>query len=232
MISKESLSKNLYFDVETARCESSLESLREKNPRLAELWSRRSDYYKNLEECSGMSESDIFLTKAGLEPEFAKIVCVSFGTFDDSGEKRFVSFYGEDEIEILNKSNKILNNALLKGWKLCGHNIKAFDVPCLGKRMIYSKIQPSQNINVCDKKPWEIPFLDTSELFSFGSWTMQKSLSLDLLACSLGIDSPKGDIKGSEVSDVFWKGGDYERIKEYCERDVKAVMEILEAVSF
>ena len=232
MISKESLAKNLYFDVETVCCEKSLSDLISKNPRLGELWKKRSDYYKKSESLSEMTDEEIFLSKAGLEPEFARVVCVSFGTFDENMEKRFISFYGEDESDILNKSNKVLNNALLKGWKLCGHNIKAFDVPCLAKRMIYSKIQPSQNINVWDKKPWEIPFLDTSEMFSFGSWSMQKTLSLDLLACSLGVESPKNDISGSDVSEVFWSTMDSERIKDYCDRDVNAVMSILETVSF
>jgi predicted PolB exonuclease-like 3'-5' exonuclease len=131
----------------------------------------------------------------------------------------------------LNKSNKVFNNAIVKGWKLCGHNIKAFDVPCLGKRMLYNGISPSSNIMVGDKKPWEIPFVDTSELFSFGSWSMQKSLSLDLLACSLGVDSPKDDISGKEVTKAYWNGEE-ERIKEYCEKDVNTVIEILKKTSY
>jgi hypothetical protein len=93
--------------------------------------------------------------------------------------------------------------------------------------MLYNGIIPSQNIQIWDKKPWEIPFLDTAEIFSFGNWANQKYLGLDLLACSLGIRSPKDEIKGSDVSRVFWKDEDYEMIREYCERDVETVMLIL-----
>ena len=168
MINKEVKEKALYFDVETASCFESLETLNERNPRLA---------------------------------------------------------------EILNKTNKILNNAHSKGWKLCGHNIKGFDIACLGKRMLYNGITPSQNIQVWDKKPWEMPFLDTAEIFSFGNWMGQKYLGLDLLACSLNVRSPKEDIKGSDVSRVFWIDKDFHKIKEYCERDVETVMLIMDKIS-
>jgi hypothetical protein len=56
-------------------------------------------------------------------------------------------------------------------------------------------------------------------------------LGLDLLACSLGIDSPKEDIDGSQVHGAFWVEKSYERIKEYCERDVITVMDVLQKVS-
>jgi hypothetical protein len=232
MISKEVKEKALYFDVETATCTPTLEKLQEENPRLAELWLKRANFYRNsYKELSEFDDSMIFLEKAALEAEFSRVVCVSFGSFNEDGTIRAMSFYGKDEIDILNKTNKILNNAHIKGWKLCGHNIKGFDISCLGKRMLYNGIIPSQNIQIWDKKPWEIPLLDTAEIFSFGNWANQKYLGLDLLACSLGIKSPKDEIKGSDVSRVFWNDENYEIIKEYCERDVETVMLILGKVA-
>jgi predicted PolB exonuclease-like 3'-5' exonuclease len=232
MLSTDLKFKLLYFDVETASCEPSLADLENKNPRLASLWSKRAIYYRTAyTELSESTDEEIFLQKSALEPEFCRVVCVSFGMMEDNTGVRKVSFYGEDEIDILNKTNKIFKNAILKNWKLCGHNIKGFDVPCLGKRMLYNGISPSSNIQMWDKKPWETPLVDTSEIFSFGNWVQQKYLGLDLLACSLGIKSPKEDIKGSEVSHVFWVDKDYEKIREYCERDVETVVEIISAIS-
>ena len=135
-------------------------------------------------------------------------------------------------IAILNKTNKVLNNAMAKNWKLCGHNIKGFDVPCLGKRMVFNGINPSGNIQIWDKKPWEIPYVDTSDIFAFGSWVQQKYLSLDLLACSLNIPSPKGDLDGSKVNHTYWIEKDYDKISTYCEADVKTVMDVMEKVCF
>jgi hypothetical protein len=233
MFKKEDIYKYLYFDVETAALYSNIETLRDENPRLYELWKKRELYYIGAYPALANEDPDvIYKQKAGLEPEFSRVVCVSFGSFTDTGEERFASFYGEDEYDILTKSAKVLNNAASKNWKLCGHNIKGFDVPCLGKRMIYLGINPPANIRIWDKKPWEIPYVDTSDVFAFGSWTHQKYLSLDLLSCSLGIESSKEIIDGSKVNDSFWIDKDYEKIKTYCELDVSTVMEVMLKVCF
>ena len=71
-----------------------------------------------------------------------------------------------------------------------------------------------------------MPFIDTSDIWSFGAW-QEGFTSLDLLATSLGIDSPKDDIEGEEVSQVFWETGDLNRISKYCEKDVKTIAQVL-----
>jgi predicted PolB exonuclease-like 3'-5' exonuclease len=233
MFTKDLVKKFLYFDVETAGRYPDLISLHDQNHRLWELWSKREKYYRGAyPDLADADSEEIYQQKAGLEPEFSRVVCVSFGSFTDEGEMRFISFYGPDEADILTKSAKVLNNAASKGWKLCGHNIKGFDVPCLGKRMIYNQINPPINIRIWDKKPWEVPYVDTSEIFAFGSWIQQKYLSLDLLACSLDIPSPKGLMDGSMVHARFWSDADLETIKEYCELDVKTVMQVMDKVCF
>jgi hypothetical protein len=233
MFKEELIKKYLYFDVETASGFESYADLLIKNERLALLWDKRCKYYRSaFPELSESTESEIYEEKSPLEPEFSRVVCVSFGTFDEDGLERFISFNGEDEHDILTKANKVFNNAHIKGWKLCGHNIKSFDVPCLGKRMLYQSINPSGNIQIWDKKPWEIPYIDTSEVFSFGSWVQQKYLSLDLVSCMFGVESPKGSMDGSQVTKVFWQDRNYDKIKEYCENDVRTVMEIVKKSCF
>lgn len=230
MISKRILENCLFLDVETATGSQDFEHLTEENPRLAALWSRRAKYYRTAyEEMRDLDDSKIYKEKATLEPEFSRVVCVSFGVLQDTGDVRMTSFYGKDEKDILAKTAKVLTNAAIKSMKLAGHNIKGFDVPCLGKRMIYTSpdMDLPPNLVIWDKKPWEIPFIDTSEVFAFGSWSQQKYLSLDLLSCSLGIESPKEDMDGSKVSGHFWAGEDLELVKEYCERDVKTVIDLL-----
>lgn len=228
MFTKDLVYKLLYFDVETVAAYPSFEDMRGDNPRMEKLWLKRASYYAGAyPELSHASLDEIYKQKAGLEPEFSRVACVSFGSFTDSGEARFASFYGEKEQEILEKTAKVLNNALAKNWKLCGHNIKAFDVPFIGKRMLYNSVNLPGNIRIWDKKPWEVPYIDTSEVFSFGSWVHQKYMSLDLLSFSLGIDSPKTEMDGSMVHNSYHLDRNYDGIKEYCERDVNAVMDIM-----
>lgn len=50
--------------------------------------------------------------------------------------------------------------------------------------------------------------------------------SLKLLPHVLGIPSPKEDIDGSMIRDVYYKENDLERIVHCCERDVVTVAQI------
>lgn len=47
------------------------------------------------------------------------------------------------------------------------------------------------------------------------------------MAHILGIPSPKDDIDGSQVRDVYYVDGDIDRIIEYCEKDTITVAQIL-----
>jgi hypothetical protein len=75
------------------------------------------------------------------------------------------------------------------------------------------------------QKPWEVPLIDTMQLWRFGDY--KNYTSLNLLAACLGIASPKDDIDGSMVNDVFWKENDLERIVNYCQKDVATVAQLL-----
>ena len=108
---------------------------------------------------------------------------------------------------------------------LCAHNGKEFDFPFMARRMLIHKIQLPAKLNLCGKKPWEIPHLDTLELWKFGDY--KHYTSLKLLTNVLGIQSPKDDIDGSEIYTVFYKEKDLERIVNYCQKDTLAVAQIL-----
>ncbi len=61
-------------------------------------------------------------------------------------------------------------------------------------------------------------------MWSFGDF--KHYTSLKLLAHVLGIPSPKEDIDGSMVRDVYYEENDLERIVKYCERDVVTVAQV------
>ena len=84
---------------------------------------------------------------------------------------------------------------------------------------------------VSNKKPWEINILDTTELFSFGNYMQGRYLGLELLTCSLGVESPKAEMEGAKVNYSYWTEKDLDKIKRYCELDVDSVIEVLSAVS-
>lgn len=51
--------------------------------------------------------------------------------------------------------------------------------------------------------------------------------SLKLLTKILNIPSPKTDIDGSQVRDVYYQENDAKRIISYCERDVVAIAQLI-----
>jgi hypothetical protein len=116
-----------------------------------------------------------------------------------------------------------------KSMRLCGHNIKKFDIPWLVKRMIINKVPVPPQLQLWGKKPWEIVHVDTGELWSMGSW--DGYISLDLLSASLDIPSPKDNMSGAYVGHAFWYDKDYIKIKDYCEEDVKCVARICHKLS-
>ena len=65
-------------------------------------------------------------------------------------------------------------------------------------------------------KTWEIPHLDTWELWKFGDW--KSFISLKLMAHIFGVPTPKDDIDGSMVSSIYYIEKDLPRIVKYCEK--------------
>ena len=96
--------------------------------------------------------------------------------------------------------------------------------------MISHGIKLPGQLNNAGKKPWEVPHIDTMELWKFGDY--KSFTSLKLLAALFGIPSPKDDIDGSQVGAVYWEEQDLDRIRVYCEKDVVRYIEGLLATSF
>ena len=90
--------------------------------------------------------------------------------------------------------------------------------------MIINQIAIPHKLNLFGKKPWEVPHLDTLELWKFGDY--KHFTSLKLLTKVLGIPSSKNDIDGSQVGHVFYVEKDIDRIVTYCEKDVIAVAQV------
>ena len=107
---------------------------------------------------------------------------------------------------------------------LCGHNIKEFDVPYICRRLLVNGLPIPGILDVASKKPWEVPFLDTLEMWKFGDY--KNFTSLNLLTAIFNIPTPKDDINGSQVAQVYYEERDVERISVYCQKDVVATAQL------
>ena len=91
--------------------------------------------------------------------------------------------------------------------------------------MIIKGIELPNKLNLFGKKPWEVPHLDTMELWKFGDY--KTFTSLKLLANVLDIPSPKDDIDGSDIYEVYYSEKNIARIISYCEKDTITVGQVL-----
>lgn len=226
------ISKITVFDIETVGMSPTLAELEKTNPRLAALWIERSKWLKDrYKDNNGeMDANALWEQKAGLHPEYGKVICATFGTFDKDGSLKIKSFYGDNEMDFLPDVNKVLDNVVRLNMLLGGHTIERFDIPFLWKRMLANRIRPSIMINVWSKKPWELSFFDIAKFWSGGPW-QEGFTSLDTMSAIFGIPSPKAVVHGSRVHELYWNDKGLESIKDYCEGDVRATMEVIKIIS-
>lgn len=218
---KKKLSDILFLDIETVPQKEHWEKLSSKEK---ELFSQKTQYQRKDE-----ITAEDFYERAGIWAEFGKIICISVGFFTGLEENkifRVKSFFGDDEHKILSEFKELLESHFSKNQHvLCAHNGKEFDFPFIARRMIIHQIVLPKKLNLFGKKPWEVPHLDTLELWKFGDY--KHYTSLKLLTHVLGVPSPKDDIDGSEVAKVYYQENNIERIVTYCEKDTIAVAQIL-----
>jgi uncharacterized protein YprB with RNaseH-like and TPR domain len=218
MINKLALENILFLDIETVPEQPVFSSL---NDAKKELWEQKSQYQR------GEISAEDFYERAGIWAEFGKIICISVGYFTFQGDIRqfrVTSFYG-DEVKILKDfKNLLITHFSQAKHLLCAHNGKEFDFPYIVRRMIINQIELPYKLNLFGKKPWEVPHLDTLEMWKFGDY--KNYTSLKLLTNVLGIPSPKDDIDGSQVYRIFYEENGLDRIITYCEKDTIAVAQV------
>lgn len=218
MLQKIRLNNILFLDIETVPQAASFDDLDEETK---ELYAAKTQYQRK--EIS----AEEFYERAGIWAEFGKIICIAVGYFtaSDGGQFRVTSFSGPEN-QLLREFNQLLESHFNRPYHLlCAHNGKEFDFPYLARRMTILGIPLPGKLQLFGKKPWEIPHLDTMELWKFGDF--KHYTSLRLLAKILDIPSPKEDISGDQVREVYYQDKDLDRIVEYCQRDTITVAQIL-----
>jgi len=222
------LPKIMFLDIETVPQTSDFSEL---NSELAHLWEDKYNLiHKRMPEkySEETTAAEGFATSAGIYSEFGKIVCISVGFIHFQGKDmhfRTKSFCGDDEKELLTDFNQLINKfCISREQTLCGHNIKEFDIPFICRRMLINGLALPPIFQIAGKKPWEISFIDTLELWKFGDF--KNYTALKLLTAVFGIPTPKDDIDGSQVAHVYYQEKDIQRISLYCQKDVVATAQV------
>ncbi len=218
MLNDISLENILFLDIETVPAYPDFENVPEK---FQKLWAKKAERLKYLGD--ELTPSDLY-AQAGIYAEFGKIICISCG-FMNGNQFRIKSYYGDDEKILLEEFAGMLNRYYNTPQALlCGHNGKEFDFPYIARRMLVNGIALPDILDLAGKKPWEVRHIDTMELWKFGDY--KHYTSLELLAALFDIPTPKDDINGSEVAEVYWHDKDLERIVTYCQKDVLTTLQL------
>lgn len=220
MLEKLDLESILFLDIETVP---QYRDYHEQPEALRKFWDEKVSHFNKV---APEETPESLYPRAGIYAEFGKIICISVG-FIRGEQFRIKSFYGDDEKVLLEGFSNLLNTHYNTSDKLlCGHNSKEFDFPYISRRLLINGLPLPGILRLQGKKPWEVQHLDTMDLWRFGDY--KNYTSLKLLSEVFGLPSPKDDIDGSMVGNVYWEEKDLNRIVEYCQKDTLAVARLLQ----
>lgn len=169
------------------------------------------------------------VSKTGLDGSFGR-VCVIGWAHGDSPITAIHS--ADDEPRLLREFAGWLNGIQLTDqYSTCivGHNVSAFDLRFLNQRFIVNGIKPPLVIQrAAQAKPWE-----ADKVFdTMVQWAgVGNRISLDKLCLALEIESPKGDMDGSQVA-AYVAAGRIAEVAAYCTRDIEATRAVHRRMTF
>lgn len=212
-----------HFDIETVGAYSDYKEFEKLDEKGAELYKKK--YIKMKWDQEYGTPEIAYLETAPIMSTYGKIVCISFG-YKHGDDFRIASFYGDDEKEIVQKFNELLKKIETKAYNLSGYRILYFDIPWIMHKLHKYGIEPASILSVYGKKPWEMRVVDMSD-----DWKQKFAWAstFDEVCYEIGVSSPKEELNGSEVHSTYWKG-DIEKIKNYCESDVKASLKVADII--
>jgi DNA polymerase elongation subunit (family B) len=219
MLNALDLNQVMVIDIETVPQYASYQDV---PPHFQELWEQKTHYQRNADQTP-----EEFYEKAGIMAEFGKIICISLGIFNAQSKScslRIKSIFGHDEKEMLQQFADLLSKQA-PSLMFCAHNGKEFDFPYLCRRLLVNGIEIPVQLQLSGKKPWEVNHIDTMELWKFGDY--KHFTSLNLLAAILDIPTPKDDINGAQVRQVYYEEKNLARIVTYCQKDVITTAQVL-----
>ena len=148
---------------------------------------------------SNIIDGTLWRNKAPLYAEFNQIVAIAVGLLNGD-TIRIKQMASRFEKPLLEQFIAIIEKC--KGARLCAHNGKEFDFPILFRKLIIHGLPIPDQLNSIGKKPWETQLDDTMEMWSGTQWKYR--VSLDLLAQTLGLPSPKLEMSGDKVAELYY----------------------------
>ena len=166
------------------------------------------------------------VSKTGLDGAFGRVLMVTIGDVE-SGELITIASDSVNEALVLggllDTLAKLSSGETGRPDPLCiiGHNI-GWDIRFLVQRCAVHGLKVDGRLLPFNAKPWDgDKMIDTM----IGWAGVGGKIKLDRLCVALGIESPKGEMDGSQVA-AFFAAGRFEDIVKYNRDDVVATMRV------
>ncbi len=213
----------LFIDIETISAEADYAAL---SAPMQKAWDKKMQYLASEKE---VAAADLYFDKAGVYAEFGKVIVIAAGFLriseHDGISMRIKSFAGDDEKDVLLDFKELVEKYNSKYLHLCAHNGKEFDFPYLCRRMVVHGISLPNALDLSGKKAWQVPHLDTMEMWKYGD--RKNYTSLDLLAALFDIDMREEvKVEGNEVNKVYYEEKDLQKIINDCRQDVAVLAQV------
>ena len=213
----------LFVDIETVTAEPAYDRL---SPVMQRAWQRKASTLHNPDNAA---VDELYFERGGIYAEFGKIIVISVGFFhtleNDETELRVKCISGDNEKELLENFKATLLKFDQKKLQLCAHNGKEFDFPYLCRRMLVNGITLPASLDLGGMRSWQVPHIDTMQLWKFGDY---KSFTpLELLAAVFGLETEDTDaIEGGDVNRVYHQENDLGKITRFCKRNIGLLAQV------
>ena len=164
----EQLKGILFIDIETVPIAPDFSILSET---MQAEWTRKSKFVKGSND-EIADPATLFGDRAGIFSEFAKVVCIGFGSLHEEGntlKMRLKSLVNDDEKILLKEFCDVIGRFTnhYKDIRFCGHNIKEFDIPFLCRRMVINGLPLPSKRRGGITSPMRMPLRRTRALRQF-----------------------------------------------------------------
>ncbi|OGM89511.1 hypothetical protein A3J77_01220 [Candidatus Wolfebacteria bacterium RBG_13_41_7] len=182
-------------------------------------------------------EKEGVVERTGLWPVSGEIVAIgmlnpetNLGKVCFSAPQGNLKDYEKAGVQYLVKNEKEMLEVFWQDVKhynqLITFNGRRFDCPFIIFRSIYHGLKPSRNL--MPNRFYTKEHLDLMDQLGFyGSF---RNFSLEVMCQFLGIKNPKDEGVSGLVINELYKKGEYQKIAEYCMRDVVATQELHDKV--
>lgn len=218
------LSSNILFvDVETVTAEKNYDKL---SPTIRHAWDRKAEFFR---EADTKTSAQLFADRAALYAEFGKIISIAIGYFhaldDDRNELRIKCIVDHNEAAVLKQFVETVRRFDQNQLRLCAHNGRDFDYPYLCRRLLVNTIELPKSLQLMNKKAWEVPHLDTMEMWKFGEY--KKFVPLDLLAAlfSVDVDSDKL-LDARQIQQAYYYDQDLDKIAQSGYQNIRLLAQV------